>query len=287
MYSSKYRFLYELVQNADDSAYSKAREASKLPFLRFRITPTTFVVETNEDGFTRANVEAVCATGKSSKKTSATDDHIGEKGFGFKSVFSIADDVHVQSGLWSFRFQYQRGDDGLGMVTPLDADAVILPRDVTTRITLHLTETAIEEYQDLLNAVASMPETTIFFLQKLEQFQIHVTDVDDKVTTTRFERTVLDTSRSRIRIRRYQEINGRASVDNSLYRCFAHIIKHMPENKYRQGRKSARIDLAFPVDLESQEPKLSKSGQHVFAYLPVQRLPQIQVRWSNQEQEQR
>ena len=277
MYSSKYRFLYELVQNADDSAYSKAREASKLPFLRFKITPTTFVVETNEDGFTRANVEAVCATGKSSKKASATDDHIGEKGFGFKSVFSIADDVHVQSGLWSFRFQYQRGDDGLGMVTPLDADAVILPRHVTTRITLHLTETAIEEHQGLLNAVASMPETTIFFLQKLEQFQIQVTDLNDKVMITRFEKTPLDTSTSTIQLRRYQERKNKTAVSESLYRCFTHVIRGMPETGYRKGRKSARIDLAFPVAPDSQEPKLSETGQYVFAYLPLQRVQQIQV----------
>ena len=84
LYSSKYRFLYELIQNADDSLYRNARQKCVAPYLRFRITPHEFIVETNEDGFTRANVEAICATGKSSKKTSALDNHIGEKGFGFK-----------------------------------------------------------------------------------------------------------------------------------------------------------------------------------------------------------
>ena len=234
-------------------------------------------METNEDGFTRANVEAVCATGESSKKASAEDDHIGEKGFGFKSVFSIADDVHVQSGVWSFRFQHQRGDDGLGMVTPLHADAVILPRDVTTRITLHLTKAATEEYQGLLDAVTNLPETTIFFLQKLEQFQIHVTDQDGKVTKTRFEKTPLDISTSTVQLRHYRERKDKTVLDESLYRCFTHVIGDMPETEYRKGRKSARIDLAFPVESQSQKPKLSKYGQYVFAFLPLQRVQGIQV----------
>jgi hypothetical protein len=277
LYSSKYRFLYELVQNADDSLYRKAYRASTLPFLRFIITPTTFVVETNEDGFKRANVEAVCATGESSKKASATDEQIGEKGFGFKSVFSVADEVHIQSGLWSFRFEHRQGEDGLGMVTPLDADAVFLPTDVTTRITLRLAKTTIQNYQDLLNAVASMPETTIFFLQKLQHFQIHVTDLDGRVSTTRFEKADLGSSMSRAQLRRYQKSGDKTAVEESRYRCFTHIIKHMPENEYRKGRKSARVDLAFPVEPASKKPKLCKHGQHVFAYLPLQRIQQVQV----------
>ncbi|KAI4683813.1 uncharacterized protein J4E84_006652 [Alternaria hordeiaustralica] len=280
LYSSKYRFLYELVQNADDSLYNEAHSASVLPFLRFKIAPDAFIVETNEDGFRLANVEAVCATGESSKKSSATDDHIGEKGFGFKSVFSIAEEVHVQSGLWSFRFQHRRGDDGLGMVTPLDAEPVPLPEDVTTRITLRLARDATAEYQGLLNAVASMPDTTLFFLQRLRRFRIHVTnpDLDDKEVTTTFERIALESPPGRVLIRRQEEFNDEITVDESLYRCFTHVVENMPAHEYREGRGSARVELAFPVDSTTQQPKLSESGHHVFAYLPLQRLQQIQVR---------
>ncbi|KAI4933089.1 hypothetical protein J4E85_003492 [Alternaria conjuncta] len=278
LYSSKYRFLHELVQNADDSLYNEAHSASVLPFLRFKIAPDAFIVETNEDGFRLANVEAVCATGESSKKSSATDDHIGEKGFGFKSVFSIAEDVHVQSGLWSFRFQHRRGDDGLGMVTPLDAEPVPLPEDVTTRITLRLARDATAEYQGLLNAVASMPDTTLFFLQRLRRFRIHVTDpdLDDKEVTTTFERIALESPPGRVLIRRQEEFNDEITVDESLYRCFTHVVENMPAHEYREGRGSARVELAFPVDSTTQQPKLSESGHHVFAYLPLQRLQQIQ-----------
>jgi HSP90 family molecular chaperone len=52
LYSSKYRFLYELIQNADDSMYSKANGSGLKPSLTFNITPSCFIIETNEDGFT-------------------------------------------------------------------------------------------------------------------------------------------------------------------------------------------------------------------------------------------
>ncbi|PVI03660.1 hypothetical protein DM02DRAFT_652431 [Periconia macrospinosa] len=107
LYSSKYRFLYELVQNANDWRYERCLQNGKAPCLRFRITPKKFIFETNEDGFTRANVAAICGTSKSSKKASAIAQNIGEKGFGFKYVCRIAQEVRVQSGVWSFAFKYK------------------------------------------------------------------------------------------------------------------------------------------------------------------------------------
>jgi hypothetical protein len=59
LYSSKYQFLYKLLQNADDSRYTKP--AVRTPCLAFRVTPSKFIVETNEEGFKRARVEAICA----------------------------------------------------------------------------------------------------------------------------------------------------------------------------------------------------------------------------------
>lgn len=236
------------------------------------------MVETNEDGFTRANIEAICATGKSSKKTSAADNHIGEKGFGFKSVFAIADEVHIQSGIWSFRFEHSEGDDGIGMVTPLDAEPANLPADVTTRITLRLTQTTENEYQKLLNAFNGMPETTIFFLQRLQKVHVRVTALDGAVRDSIFEKQAVDASVSRIQITR-QDSEDTPVTDTSLFRCVEHVVDNMPKDKRRKGRKSASVKLAFPVDPDTHQPKLSKLGQHAFAYLPLQRLQNIQVGW--------
>lgn len=51
----------------------------------------------------------------------------------------------------------------------------------------------------------------------------------------------------------------------------------MPFHERRQGRSQAEIELAFPVDSETRQPKLSETGQYVSAFLPIQRLAQLQV----------
>lgn len=79
LYSSKYRFLYGVIQNADDSHYHGMAGGNIQPFLRFIVTSSKFVIETNEDGFDRENVEAICAIGRSSKMDLSADDYTGEK----------------------------------------------------------------------------------------------------------------------------------------------------------------------------------------------------------------
>ncbi|CAO2653065.1 Nn.00g024760.m01.CDS01 [Neocucurbitaria sp. VM-36] len=274
LYSSKYRFLYEVIQNADDSSYSKARTESLLPYIQFDITPDSVIIETNEDGFTRANVEAICATGESSKKASADDDHIGEKGFGFKSVFSIASEVYIQSGFWSFWFQHRQRDDGLGMVTPLDAPPESLPIGVRTRITLKVSDRSPAAYQRLLDAVMDIPETTIFFLQRLRRITMRLTRTDGSTESITTKKSFQLSSRmyhiSRLRVGHTRALN------QSAYLRFFGTRDNMPEDERRGGRSEVRVDLAFPVHQTTKAPKLSECGQHVFAYLPLQRIHQLQ-----------
>jgi hypothetical protein len=281
LYSSKYRFLYELIQNADDSMYSKANRSGTKPSLTFNITPSCFIMETNEDGFTRANVDAICATGKSSKKISQLDDHIGEKGFGFKSVFAIAKKVHIQSGVWSFCFEHSRGQSGLGMVTPLDASPTSLAENITTRITLTLTDTGHAAYEKLVDAVEDLPNTVIFFLQKLENLTIRIERSDGRTESTMLQKTREPTLKMVHLSRETQCFQGSERLssltDRSEYHVFTHMIWKMPEDERRRGRHTTLVQLAFPVDAVTKKPKLSPIGQHVFAYLPLQRLPQLDV----------
>ncbi|KAF2704317.1 hypothetical protein K504DRAFT_507325 [Pleomassaria siparia CBS 279.74] len=268
LYSSKYQFLYELVQNADDSLYRITKDNATLSFT---ITPQKFMIETNEDGFTRKNVVAICATGKSSKKATAADDHIGEKGFGFKSVFSVADEVRIQSGVWSFRFEHRRGDDGLGMVTPLDAPLKRLQEGMKTKITLRLAKRARKDYQKLVEAVVDMPETTIFFLRKLEVIRIDITHQDEQRETMRIVKTE-DEAKKQVTITRFQGLKKDASV----YHKVTFDVTGMPADERRKGQQSVKVDLAFPIDPITRQPKLSELGQYVFAYLPLRRLPNVQ-----------
>jgi hypothetical protein len=247
------------------------------PFLRFVVTPETFVIETNEDGFNRKNVEAICATGQSSKKGSSSRDYTGEKGFGFKSVFSIADEVRIQSGLWSFKFERRERDDGLGMVTPLESTAVDLPTDTTTRITLYLRSRAVKDYARLLDAVLDLPDTSLFFLRKLSTVHMNLTRPDGSREVHSIKKTILKDG-AMVQIDRSLASNGTETITSSLYYQVRHQIDDMPHDERRRDQNTVLVDLAFPVDPVTKKPQRSDIGQHVFAYLPLQRLPHLPVR---------
>ena len=112
LYSTKTHFVLELVQNADDNGYGKG----VVPSLRFDLTAKTLVVSNNETGFEEPNVDALCRTGKSSKAQKAG--YIGEKGIGFKSVFTVSDAPEIHSNGFHFRFDRTEAGTLLGYVVP-------------------------------------------------------------------------------------------------------------------------------------------------------------------------
>ncbi|KIW90952.1 uncharacterized protein Z519_08735 [Cladophialophora bantiana CBS 173.52] len=65
LYMSNARFVFELLQNADDNKYTKTHD---MPFISFHIYPWKIVVECNEDGFTPENLKAICSVGRALKQ---------------------------------------------------------------------------------------------------------------------------------------------------------------------------------------------------------------------------
>lgn len=234
-------------------------------------------IDTNEDGFTRANVEAVCATGQSSKSASTSNEHIGEKGFGFKSVFAIADEVHIRSGIWSFRFEHRASDDGIGMVTPLQASMKTLPGEVTTRITLYLKDTEAAEYERLHVAITEIPATTVIYLRQITYIDFLVATLEGNEEKIVISSGIGRSAKGRTRITRSFLSAGITTNDVYDYLRYSLKISDMPKDERRANYQTSTISVAFPIDPSTNLPKLSDRGQHIFAYLPLHRLSQIQV----------
>ena len=76
MNSSDVHFVMELVQNAADTTY----DSSVLPRLKLNLYGDRLQIQSNEVGFSQANVASICSVGKSTKKHSAG--FIGQKGIG-------------------------------------------------------------------------------------------------------------------------------------------------------------------------------------------------------------
>jgi hypothetical protein len=60
LYESQTRVIFELIRNAEDNHYTRAALANAEPYIQFDVYPGKIVVQTNEDGFTAADVEAIC-----------------------------------------------------------------------------------------------------------------------------------------------------------------------------------------------------------------------------------
>ena len=98
LYTKTERFIFELLQNADDFPQNG------LPVeVHFTALQENILVYHNGRPFSQRDVESICSIGDSakSKDVSAT----GYKGIGFKSVFTHSKRVYVNSGSYSFYFK--------------------------------------------------------------------------------------------------------------------------------------------------------------------------------------
>jgi len=154
-----------LIQNADDNNYTRARAIGAEPYIKFTIRPNTIVIDCNEDGFTPENTQAICRIGESTKVRANAQYYIGEKGIGFKSVFMVASKVHIQSGPFSFSFEHEPGNNGMGMITPIWEPTEDILNGPLTRITLSLLESL--DLNDLLSQFDDLPHTLLLFLNKI------------------------------------------------------------------------------------------------------------------------
>jgi hypothetical protein len=98
IYNNDYHFIFELLQNTDDSPY----DSNVIPKLTFFLLPDKIIAKSNQLGFMEDNVDAICNIGDTTKESEII--LIGEKGIGFKSVFRITNNPEIFSNNYRFRF---------------------------------------------------------------------------------------------------------------------------------------------------------------------------------------
>ncbi|THG99605.1 hypothetical protein EW026_g2765 [Hermanssonia centrifuga] len=123
LYSKSTHFLFELIQNADDNLYPEGA----IPALHITLSGKSMIVECNEDGFNQKNVRAICSVGNSTKK--GQSGYIGEKGIGFKSVFTVSEVVEVLSKEYAFKFDKSAQLDKLIRLSEKFATDVLLEEE--------------------------------------------------------------------------------------------------------------------------------------------------------------
>jgi hypothetical protein len=242
-----------------------------MPAMTFTVFPKELRVDINEDGFALLDVLSICDTGQSSKRLD--EESTGEKGFGFKAVFGVADQVHVQSGLWSFRFEHQRHQDGMGMITPIWEQREQLPDGVRTRFRLRYLmseEDSLETLRHIWARLEAQHASLLFALRKLRKISIDFQGVEGRSHTICFEKS-FSTNENITRIT--SSVAGK--VTDHFYRTSARIVRDMPKQIERSQSVSS-IKIGFPVTAQTDgSPKIEANGQFVFAYLPVMQMAQL------------
>lgn len=170
LYSKPTHFLLELIQNPDDNSYN-----TETPTISFNTVDGCLRIACNENGFSPANVEAVCRIKKSTKKN-RSEGFTGEKGIGFKFVFKIADVVWISSRAYTFKFDRNAR---LGMIAPIWDDFPVSVTSDETHFHLQLSrEKNRQAEKDLIKQLRVFDSTILLFLRKLKKLEIIVSDED-------------------------------------------------------------------------------------------------------------
>ena len=282
LYTKDVRFIFELLQNADDNLFTRAAAAASQPFVEFRVFHDRIVVECNENGFSEANLRAICNVGKSSKK--GAQGYIGEKGIGFKSVFKVAWKVHIQSGHFSFSFKHRRGDSGMGMISPEWEDSAGSLDGPLTRMSFFLHDDGDAAHRTAMrqNVTAQLNDlkpAMLLFLKKLKVVRVMVFDDNGRkewsCTLSKSQGgvqsglNVLETtrkSRGQDVERKTQRFHVTRETVDGLPR--SENREYSPEEEAAKAYSKAEVVLAFPLT-DQDVPVIE--AQELFAFLPIRR----------------
>lgn len=256
LYSKKSHFVLELVQNADDNEYAKG----VTPELTLDVNPNRLVLTNNEIGFSEVNIGAICKVGASSKAKDKQN-HIGEKGIGFKSVFSVSDAPEIHSNGYHFRFDRTDPKNLLGYVIPTWCEVAAEARHGMTTIVLP----ASTKYRFDAATLLDLDARVLLFLNQLRQLTL--IEVGGSRSYKRSDHkgvSHLTTTAS--------GLDGVASEDRHRYVRVSKAFEMTGDfaDEKRPDVESSSVVLAFPVE-SSGEARLEPSS-YVFAYLPIHQM---------------
>jgi len=274
VYSQPTRFVLEMIQNADDNSYSPGIK----PSLTFTATKSCIEIRSNEVGFTTSDVRALCDVDQSTKKGSK--ETIGDIGIGFKSVFKVADTVHIRSN--GFHFLLDKNTGPLGMVLPLWRElrgGHGTPTD--TVILLRLSPQCNTE--PIHGKLEGIKPTMLLFLRRISQLSVSTPGFMKSFScSTRDESIVTITSREWKDVDPIDEELGYGTSDEvdptdgvvglekaadvqsqRYFLCRRTFTLHVEESR-RPNAGPTEISVAFPLGRND-----AMETQDVHAFLPI------------------
>jgi hypothetical protein len=275
MYLKPTRFLYELLQNADDQPY----EGEPVD-VTFTLLDHHLVLQHTGASFTDEDVLAISTTAQSVKRN--RPEATGYKGIGFKSVFTAASPVYIQSPPYTFRFEKPavNADDTPWQVQPIwtplrewhsELQDFRMLRDPSLRVSIALYSGSekLSAYRPVLTDLLSNLQF-LLFLRHVGQLQVwdgmkRQWAKRHKVCTDGRERHDLllnDTA-----IASYSIAHREAAVPEEETKKLAADEK-VPDKL----RKAKRVRFSFAAELDEQGGvrKIPAGQDKLYCYLPTE-----------------
>ncbi|KAM0317327.1 hypothetical protein ACHAPQ_011043 [Fusarium lateritium] len=246
VHDSAAKLLFNLLLLTDEKSFTKAASNNSVPSISFEIHPKHIIVDCNEDGLTKSDLESICkaTTDKEATTTAAI----------FKSIVTAADKVHIQSGNFSLEFRHNRVDPKEVGLKPVWAPAAKEIPNLTTRMTIYLHDHGDKSDVSRLNrSVMSqfigLDGICLLFLRTLEQVTMRWYEGYGMsfYYKTKFYKKMIAPSR----------VSLKTSSSGKVGRVIKCLFFHIQRN--------SDVTLAFPL---KRDGTLSVSSGKIFNILP-------------------
>lgn len=272
LYTETERFVFELLQNADD-----VPNHSKEVDVRFKLLSENLLFLHNGKPFDNDDVDSISGIGDSTKRKDA--EKTGYKGIGFKSVFTDAETVLINSGGFSFSFdkhsplyKSKNIDEIPWEIKPIWTEHYRYPREVKeckdffefpVSINLEVGNEKIKNYREQIQALFVDPRF-ILFLRHIKTIEVQGLHNDLKIQKI-------------AKNERYELLNNDIPVNEWIIDDFEFLVtqetrdamandKIIPE-KLKEINKSK---LSFACQIKNDGIiNISPENSYLFTYLPT------------------
>lgn len=283
IYTDSKRFIYEMLQNADDAS----NRLGKLE-IQIQIIGQYLVISHQGEKFTEIDIESICSVGDGNKK--GDENKTGFKGIGFKSIFSHSDYVIINSGDYCFSFdknhwnnywsnswgneQYwknQRVDKGKEANVKMPWQIIPIWTDLPKELAFvkKFNVSTIVKYSNIEKLHTELFElfsnTQILLFLRSREVKITIT----KAVTFTIEKIIQEET---IKLRK----NGQDISEWLLKPCRLDVdesAKNRMKNDIRipkKLRQSNKTEISFAVQLEDGKIKTAdRENRLIFTYLPT------------------
>jgi hypothetical protein len=241
LYPDNAHFIYELLQNAEDTGATKIQFKLDKDYLEFYHNGTRH--------FSYKDVESITSIGDSTKKDDVNK--IGKFGVGFKAVFAYTSEPHIYSKDIAFKIEH--------LFVPSEIPASPISEPYTTKMVFpfnHHTKNPSEAFVEIKQHLDALGDETLLFLNNIEEIKWkignslnHIARQCEDDHIVKIDNTVKGSTSHWLRF--LQPYQG----SEKLFVAIAFGLNLKTTSKYEITPVDGKVSIFFPAEKETSKLK--------------------------------